>query len=104
MWKKHDIKSKITFVSFRHHDISNEKISLAQFELALYCRRHEDFNYYSGLDTFILMSRSIPFFYWLLPFLYLSKWLGIGNLVYKKVAKNRKIVPDRLCNDNTCKL
>lgn len=56
----------------------------------------------NGVDSFTELTKRIIPLWFLTPILYLSKWLGIGNVIYDFIAKRRNLVPVNKCINNVC--
>jgi predicted DCC family thiol-disulfide oxidoreductase YuxK len=104
-WMKIDYLSLINFVSFRDEkSVLGETVDLNHFEKNMLSRIETEFNYYSGFDSFLKMTLRTPVLWLTLPIFYVLKILNIGDLLYNRVAKNRKIVPDHICKELVCKI
>ncbi|WP_054401849.1 thiol-disulfide oxidoreductase DCC family protein [Paenibacillus solani] len=57
---------------------------------------------FEGIDTIYHMSRQIPILWVLVPFLYVSRILGIGTCIYDWIASSRKIIPIGQCEGDVC--
>lgn len=96
-WKKVDWNHHLTFESFR----STRKFSKAMEEsLHIY---HQE-KWYRGFNALIEISKQLPVTWVLVPFMYFLKWVGLGDFVYKQIAKNRKLIPVNQCTDNGCRI
>ncbi|WP_165767894.1 thiol-disulfide oxidoreductase DCC family protein [Virgibacillus indicus] len=92
IWRKLDWRKKLSFESFRLlQDYPKE------MEKSLHVN-HEG-HWYNGYTAIIQIAKMLPLLWIILPFLYLFKWLGLGDFIYEKIAKNRKLVPVNQCKD-----
>ncbi|OMC66269.1 hypothetical protein BK126_19795 [Paenibacillus sp. FSL H7-0326] len=53
-----------------------------------------------GISSVVHISQKLIPLWVVLPFIAVSKWLGIGGYVYDYIAKNRKLIPVNHCNDS----
>jgi len=97
VWKKIDFQKKLAFQSFR--DLSSYPEAM---EKSLHVS-HKG-NWFQGYQALIEIAKQIPIMWFLLPFMYPVKWLGLGERIYQFVAKNRKIIPVNQCKDNECRI
>ncbi|WP_099157862.1 thiol-disulfide oxidoreductase DCC family protein [Virgibacillus ndiopensis] len=97
IWKKIDWSNQLAFESFR---------TLNDYPKAMEESLHVNKNghWYTGYNAIIQISKKLPLMWVLLPFLYLFKLIGLGDFVYNKVAKNRKLVPVNQCGEDGCML
>lgn len=93
IWRKLDWRNKLTFQSFR-----NLKDYPVEMEESLHVQK--DKRWYKGYTAIIQIAKTLPLLWLSLPFLYLFKVIGIGDMVYKVIAKNRKLVPVNQCKSN----
>lgn len=96
-WKKIDWKTRLTFESFR--TIENYPKEMEE-SLHVY---HRD-KWHKGFHAIIEISKKLPLLWVFLPFMYFLKWIGLGDFIYKKIAKNRKLVPVNQCDHNGCRI
>jgi len=98
IWKKLDWRNKLTFHSFR--DLDNYPVEM---EKSLHIQKGK--KWYKGYSAIIQIAKTLPLLWVFLPFLYLFKLIGIGDMVYKVIAKNRKLVPVNQCkNKDSCQI
>ncbi|MGP4108777.1 DCC1-like thiol-disulfide oxidoreductase family protein [Virgibacillus sp. L01] len=95
-WNKMDWRNKLSFKSFRMLDNYPKEM---EESLHVY---HQD-KWYKGFDAIMEVSRKLPLMWILLPFMYLFKWIGLGEFIYKKIAKNRRLVPVNQCDHDGCR-
>lgn len=100
-WTKLDWLSLIEFRSFRDHS-EEERVALSEMAKEMHARPKDKYRYVKGFDAFWLMAVRTPALWPFLPLFYFLKASRLGEWAYKKMAKKRKIVPDSLCNGNTC--
>ncbi|MBP1968299.1 putative DCC family thiol-disulfide oxidoreductase YuxK [Virgibacillus natechei] len=96
IWKKLDWRNKLSFHSFRklHHYPKD-------MEKQLYVQQAD--HWYKGYNALIEIAKLLPLIWVFLPFIYLFKWVGLGDFIYRKIANNRKLVPVNQCkNGDTC--
>lgn len=96
-WKKVDWLDKLTFTSFR---------SLGNYPQAMEQQLHvyHHYQWYQGYSAILEIAKMLPLMWVFLPVLYLFKWLGTGNFIYRKFAANRKLIPLNKCSDEKCSL
>lgn len=94
-WEKMDWMNKLQFISFR----SIENYPQIMEEQLHVFHKHQ---WYRGYGAFIQIAKMLPLLWVLLPLLYLFKWIGLGDFIYKKVAANRKLVPVNQCTGEKC--
>ncbi|MFC2947392.1 thiol-disulfide oxidoreductase DCC family protein [Virgibacillus sediminis] len=97
IWKKLDWRDKLIFRSFR--TLENYP---KEMEESLHVQ-HKG-KWWNGYDAIINIAKLLPALWILLPFLYLFKWVGLGNYIYGKIAANRKLVPVNHCQGDTCRI
>ncbi|ENH96365.1 vitamin K-dependent gamma-carboxylase [Gracilibacillus halophilus YIM-C55.5] len=56
----------------------------------------------SGFDAFIEVTKHLVPLWFLLPILYLFKWVGMGNITYNFIAKRRNLLSSHYCNSESC--
>ncbi|MBY7130199.1 DUF393 domain-containing protein [Bacillus sp. 8YEL33] len=102
-WKEKDQHNLLYFKSFREKKNQMEiNIDIEELNKYIHAVNSGNGKVYKGIDVVIEVSKRIPQYWFLVPFLYLSKFTRIGNLVYSIIAKNRKIVPVNKCTDESC--
>lgn len=74
----------------------NLNLELAHQQMA----SHTNHWNYGFVSIFFILSR-LPIFWLFLPILFLLKLTGIGQLIYRELAINRKIIPLH-CDEDTC--
>ncbi|MFD2761961.1 thiol-disulfide oxidoreductase DCC family protein [Lentibacillus juripiscarius] len=94
-WKKADWFHHLKFSSFR--DLDNYPEAMAE-TLHVYDRGQ----WFQGFQAIISVTKKLPALWVLVPFLYGVKWIGLGDYLYKKIARNRKLIPVRQCDQGTC--
>ncbi|WP_067727743.1 thiol-disulfide oxidoreductase DCC family protein [Oceanobacillus damuensis] len=92
IWKKFDWRNNLTFDSFR-----NMKDYPPEMEKSLHVFHNN--KWYNGYSAIIQITKMLPLFWALVPFMYFFKFIGLGDLLYIWVAKNRKLVPVNQCED-----
>ncbi len=60
-------------------------------------------NWRYGFTSIYLISTRLPLLWFFLPLMYILKTTGFGQLIYMKIAVNRKIIPLH-CDDNICEM
>ncbi|MFD1040054.1 thiol-disulfide oxidoreductase DCC family protein [Virgibacillus byunsanensis] len=97
LWTKIDWAKKLTFNSFR---------TLEDYPKEMEKELHVAYNgkWYRGYNALIQIAKMLPLMWPALPFMYLFKWIGLGNFLYRKIAENRKLVPVGQCDDDSCEL
>ncbi|MBP2256967.1 thiol-disulfide oxidoreductase DCC family protein [Virgibacillus alimentarius] len=90
---KMDIRNKLTFTSFR---------KIEDYPKAMKESLHVYYKHiiFQGYDAFIQIAKVLPIMWIFLPLMYIFKWLGLGEFIYKKVAASRKIIPVNQCETN----
>ncbi|MFD1363391.1 thiol-disulfide oxidoreductase DCC family protein [Lentibacillus salinarum] len=96
-WKKIDWRNRLRYSSFR--DLENYPKAMAE-KLHVYDRGQ----WFQGYDAIIAISKKLPPLWPILPILYVFKWVGLGELMYNTIAKNRKLVPVKQCGDDGCRI
>jgi len=76
----------------------NLNLELANIQMASYTN---DWNF--GFNSIFNILVRLPLFWIFIPILFLLKISGFGQLIYKELAINRKIIPLH-CNENSCKM
>ena len=92
IWKKIDWRNKLVFQSFRELQTYPKEM-----EKSLHAE-HKG-TWYNGYNAIIQIVKLLPLLWIFLPFMYLFKWLGMGDSIYKKIAENRKLVPVNQCRE-----
>ncbi|RKQ37302.1 thiol-disulfide oxidoreductase DCC family protein [Oceanobacillus halophilus] len=90
VWKKLDWGNHLTFKTFR--DLEDYPVEM---EHSLHVYHHD--TWYKGFNAIIQIAKTLPLLWSFLPFLYLFKIIGLGDVIYKHIAKNRKLVPVAQC-------
>ncbi|WP_010649666.1 thiol-disulfide oxidoreductase DCC family protein [Oceanobacillus massiliensis] len=92
VWKKLDWRKKLTFDSFR---------TMQNYPPAMEKSLHVQHNgkWFNGYSAIIEIAKMLPLLWIFVPFMYLFKFIGLGDVIYKLVAKNRKLVPVNQCKD-----
>lgn len=104
-WANIDTFQIIAFKSFRQQEnIKDINIPLDKLELEMYCKNEKKQKFYKGIDAIFQICLRIPLLWIFVPILYLSIVIGIGDWIYKYIAKKRKIVPIGHCTENTCSI
>ncbi|WP_077325679.1 thiol-disulfide oxidoreductase DCC family protein [Virgibacillus siamensis] len=97
VWKKFDWQNQLTFNSFRSLD--DYPAAMEEYLHVL----HKGI-WYQGFDAVLQISKVLPVLWLALPVLYIGKWLGLGDLIYDKVAANRNIIPINQCKEDGCRI
>jgi len=97
VWKKLDWRKKLVFQSFR--DLPDYPSAMEK-EMHV---KHAD-KWYKGFPAVLIISRTLPAIWPISPFLYIAKWLGLGNIIYRKIANNRTLLPVGKCENGACEL
>lgn len=92
LWKKTDWFNTLQFVSFRTLD---DYPKLMEEQLHVYSNKQ----WYIGYAALIHIAKTLPLMWLLLPLMYMLKWIGLGDYIYKKVAKSRSIIPIHQCKE-----
>ncbi|MGJ9458625.1 thiol-disulfide oxidoreductase DCC family protein [Oceanobacillus sp. CF4.6] len=92
IWKRLDWRNKLTFDSFR-----NMKDYPLEMEKSLHVKYNN--RWYKGYSAIIQIAKVLPLLWILVPFMYIFKFIGLGDTIYKLVANNRKLVPVNQCAD-----
>lgn len=95
LWKKMDRHNRLFFYSFR--DLPEYPEAM---EESLHVR-HKG-RWYVGYEAIIQIGKQLPALWITLPLLYMVKILGLGELLYTFIARNRKLIPVNQCSDGTC--
>ncbi|MEW9676730.1 DCC1-like thiol-disulfide oxidoreductase family protein [Lentibacillus sp. L22] len=95
LWKKLDLHHRLTFFSFR--DLENYPQAM---EEKLHVKH--DGKWFAGYNALIQIVKQLPLLWIMLPAMYLLKWIGLGDFLYQKIAKNRKLIPVNQCRDESC--
>ncbi|WP_165769136.1 thiol-disulfide oxidoreductase DCC family protein [Virgibacillus profundi] len=93
LWKKIDWRNKLSFESFRLLMDYPEEM-----EKSLHVKHRGQ--WFQGYNALIEIAKLLPLIWVLLPFMYIFKWVGLGDYIYKKIAANRKLVPVNQCGDS----
>jgi len=97
IWRKLDWRRQLIFHSFR-----DMKDYPPVMELELHIKKNGKWQ--KGYPAIISIAKALPLFWPFLPFMYIAKWLGLGNRIYKVVAKNRTFFPVGQCENGVCEL
>ncbi|WLV25601.1 DUF393 domain-containing protein [Aciduricibacillus chroicocephali] len=97
VWKKLDWRHKLIFQSFREQNNYPPEM-----EKEIHIKKNGKWK--KGYPAVIAISKTLPLFWPAVPFLYIGKWLGIGSIIYKTIAKNRSFFPVGQCEDGKCNL
>lgn len=97
LWKKIDRGSRLRFSSFR--DLDHYPKAMEE-KLHVY-DRHQ---WFQGYDAIIAISKKLPLLWGMVPILYVFKWIGLGDILYNFIAKNRKLIPVNQCDTNGCRI
>ncbi|GGB48818.1 thioredoxin [Lentibacillus populi] len=97
IWKKFDWNNRLTFASFR--DLEDYPKAM---EESLHV--HQKGKWYTGYNALMQITKQLPLLWVMVPFMYILKAIGIGDFIYKKVAKNRKLIPVNQCRDGACQI
>lgn len=101
--KRWDWFELLVFVNFREsHNLHNQGLNLNALEKRMHSLNIKYNRIQNGVDSFIEISKRLIPLWICIPFLYLSKWVGIGNLAYDYIADKRNLVPTNKCNDEMC--
>lgn len=104
-WSYMDVFQIIKFKSFRQEEnIKDIDIPVNKLEVEMYCKNIKKQKFYKGIHAIYQICLRIPLLWFFVPFLYISILLGIGDRIYKYIAKKRKIVPIGQCTENTCSI
>ncbi|PTX60798.1 putative DCC family thiol-disulfide oxidoreductase YuxK [Melghirimyces profundicolus] len=88
------------FVSFREpHVVKTHNLDPDRLEKRLHSTR-DGRRFCEGIDAIIQMGARLPLLWPVLPFLLLSKWLGLGQRVYDAIAARRTIIPTGACDEH----
>lgn len=96
-WKKIDWRNQLSFESFR--TIENYPKAMEE-SLHVYHQKR----WFEGFDAIIEVSKKLPLMWVPLPIMYLFKWIGLGDFIYKKIARNRRLVPVNQCDHDGCRI
>lgn len=104
-WSNMDVFQMIKFKSFRQQEnIQNLDIPVDKLELEMYCENIKKQKFYKGIHAIYQICLRIPLLWFFVPFLYISILLGVGDRIYKYIAKKRKIIPIGQCKENICSI
>lgn len=97
---KFDTFYLLEFISFRDKQVVTQyKLNLADVEERMHSMSiHGGLR--SGIDSVIQLLTRLPLLWVFVPFLIVSKWIGIGSRVYDYIASKRKIIPSNLCDEH----
>lgn len=102
--KRIDHLNLIQFESFRDADVVKKyQLNTEQAEKRMLSKKNNREVVYEGFDSFLLISLRVPVLWLLLPFLFLAKILGIGQIAYDFIAKRRQISVTGHC-DHRCSI
>ncbi len=74
-----------------------------EMEKSLHVRHNNQ--WYKGYSAIVQIAKMLPPLWILIPLMYMLKVIGLGDIIYKLVAKNRKLVPVNQCADGeACKI
>lgn len=100
--KKYDWFHLIVFINFRKAEVFGG-IAKEELEKRMHSWNiNKKENIFNGVDSFIQISKRLIPLWVLLPLLYVSKWFGIGNLLYDYIASRRSVIPSGKCNNDSC--
>ena len=69
----------------------------SEMEKSLHVRHNNQ--WYKGYSAIIQIAKMLPALWIFVPIMYILKAIGLGDFIYKLVAKNRKLVPVNQCLD-----
>lgn len=79
-------------------EINGIDLDLAKKEMATYTTKW----HYGFISIYLILVR-IPIFWVFIPILILLRYTGLGQILYREMAVNRKIIPIH-CGDDMCNL
>jgi len=101
--KKNDRNGRLTFVTFRDPVIMEEyDLYSKKVEERLYSICRAEGKHFSGIASVYEIAKRVPAYWPLLPFLFVSMKVGIGDISYDFIAKRRKIIPVGHCEGEDC--
>ncbi|WP_218923654.1 DCC1-like thiol-disulfide oxidoreductase family protein [Bacillus toyonensis] len=104
-WEKLDSFFLIEFKSFRKKEnITNINIPIEKLEIEMYSQHKRNKQFNKGIKSIFQICLRIPILWVFVPFLFISIITGLGDYIYKYIAKKRKIVPVGHCTENNCSI
>lgn len=103
-----DILNKLTFVSFRDQDMvaayQLDQITLEKMAERLFVLDTHRNKWHSGIFAILQLARRVPLYWILVPAIYFSIWLNVGQSAYDFIAKRRNIIPVGKCQSSSCEI
>ncbi|WP_085521674.1 thiol-disulfide oxidoreductase DCC family protein [Tuberibacillus sp. Marseille-P3662] len=103
--RKMDRLGNIEFISFRTEGVMETyQLHGMDVEDRIYSIRKRDGQSFSGIATILEITKRIPIYIALVPFIWLSMKVGLGQKLYRFIADRRSIVPVGQCDDGQCQV
>lgn len=97
---KLDVFNLVKLVNFRNDEVTNKyDLKIEKLEKRIHSLKSNSSKLNEGIYSFIQISKRIIFLWPLLPILYISTWIGLGQRVYDYIAEKRNIIPTGKCDD-----
>lgn len=101
--KRLDWFNLLIFIDFRvENNINNLKVDSQALEKRMHSLNIQHNILRNGIDSFTEISKRLISLWIFIPFLYLSQWIGIGNIIYDYIANRRNLIPTHKCQNSTC--
>ncbi len=95
-----DLFKLVQFVSFRNPEVAaTYSLDIAKLEKRMHSKVIIQSEIVDAINSIIQLAKRILVFWPLLPFLLISKYIGIGQVFYDYIAKRRKIVATNHCSE-----
>jgi predicted DCC family thiol-disulfide oxidoreductase YuxK len=95
---------KIQYLSFREINAKSlYNIDTQELEKKLHIINVKEKSIKNGADAFLYLCLSTPKLWILVPFIFFSIKIGVGEKLYDFIADKRNIIPSSQCNDS-CKV
>lgn len=96
---------RIQFLSFRDVGVFEAYVLAGNdVENRIYSVALQTGRTFSGIHTVLQIFRRIPTYWLLVPFVWLSIHVGLGQSVYDWIAKRRNLIPIGKCSNGACSL
>lgn len=100
--KKFDWFDLIELRSIREMQNNEISIPFNELEKEMHCSNPKTHKITKGIDAIASLCARLPLFMILWIPLKLSSLCGFGKVIYRYIARNRKIVPVGHCNVHSC--
>lgn len=104
--KKHDRREQLTAVNFRiRGTVKRYRLEDQNIENRIYALEADGQRGFSGIDAMLQITKRVPFYWPLVPFIRLSILLGFGEACYDWIARHRQLIPVGQCaGGDSCRM